>query len=179
MPLFIKDEKERPRRCFVCIGMAISLPLNDPRIEELIHEFYTSGGLTKHFKRRHLSKYKEGSSECKVRRMTLVDFKCFAPRNPHPSPQTLRTYVIMVPLCPHTLCRSFRKICFAIHMPECLVSYVVSSAVAASPHYADSAHMPTICQFSGKDRPIAALFLDGRGHRETRRMKIVLRVWVE
>ncbi|KAH8807062.1 C2H2 finger domain protein [Xylogone sp. PMI_703] len=71
MSLFVKDEKERPRRCFVCVGMATSLSSGDPRIEELIHEFYTSGDLSKHFKRKHLSKYKEGSSECKVCRMTL------------------------------------------------------------------------------------------------------------
>jgi hypothetical protein len=55
LSLFVKDERERPRRCFVCVGTAFSLLPDDPRIEELIYEFYTPGDLTKHFKRRHLS----------------------------------------------------------------------------------------------------------------------------
>jgi hypothetical protein len=48
LSVFIKHEKERPRRCFLCIGAALSLKANDPRLEELTHEFYTSGNLTKH-----------------------------------------------------------------------------------------------------------------------------------
>ncbi|KAH8799040.1 hypothetical protein F5884DRAFT_863685 [Xylogone sp. PMI_703] len=71
MSLFVKNKKERPRRCFVCVGKAMSLSSGDPRIEELIHEFYTSGDLKKHFKRMHLSKYQEGPIEWRICRMTL------------------------------------------------------------------------------------------------------------
>lgn len=70
--VFIKDEKERPRICFVCVGKALSLPPDDPEIENLIHEFYTSGDLTKHFKQKHLANIKEGDClECKVCQMPL------------------------------------------------------------------------------------------------------------
>lgn len=72
MSLFVKDERERPRRCFVCVGAALSLPPDDPRIEELTHEFYTPGDLSKHFRRRHLSTLQANdSSECRVCDMTL------------------------------------------------------------------------------------------------------------
>jgi hypothetical protein len=70
--VFVKDEKERPRICFICVGRALSLPPDDPEIENLIHEFYTSGDLTKHFKRKHLANIKEGDRlECKVCQMPL------------------------------------------------------------------------------------------------------------
>ena len=53
--VFIKREKDRPRRYFLYIGEALLLEPDDPYVEKLIHEFYTSGDLTKHFKRKHLS----------------------------------------------------------------------------------------------------------------------------
>lgn len=70
--IFIKDKSERPRICFICVGKALSLPPEDPQIGSLIHEFYTSGDLTKHFKRKHLAHIKEGDRlECKVCQMPL------------------------------------------------------------------------------------------------------------
>lgn len=52
--IFVKDEKGRPRVCFLCVGKALSVTPDDPEMDNLIHEFYTSGDLTKHFKRKHL-----------------------------------------------------------------------------------------------------------------------------
>jgi hypothetical protein len=72
LSLFVKDERERPPRCFVYVGTAFSLLPDDPHIEELIHEFYTPGDLSKHFQRRHLSTLQANdSSECQVCDMTL------------------------------------------------------------------------------------------------------------
>jgi hypothetical protein len=69
---FVKNEKERPRICFVCVSKALTLSPDDPEIEKLIREFYTSGDLTKHFKRKHLVNIKEGDRlECKVCQMPL------------------------------------------------------------------------------------------------------------
>ncbi|KAI1316316.1 hypothetical protein F5Y16DRAFT_406872 [Xylariaceae sp. FL0255] len=48
--VFIRDERDRPRRCFLYIGKARSLPAEDPFMQELIREFYTSGDLSKHFR---------------------------------------------------------------------------------------------------------------------------------
>ncbi|KAI3532108.1 C2H2 finger domain-containing protein [Colletotrichum abscissum] len=71
--VFITHAKERPKRCFVCIGQALDLPSDDRgQLDELTHEFYTSNDLTKHFRRKHLSKVADGDrSECKVCKMTL------------------------------------------------------------------------------------------------------------
>jgi hypothetical protein len=70
--LFIKNKNERPRICFLCVSKALSLPPDDPQIDNLIHEFYTSGDLTKHFKRKHLANIKEGDRlECNVCQMRL------------------------------------------------------------------------------------------------------------
>ncbi|KAH7016012.1 uncharacterized protein B0I36DRAFT_354891 [Microdochium trichocladiopsis] len=64
LSVFIKHEKERPRRCFLCIGAALSLEANVPRLKELTHEFYTPGDLSKHFRRRHLNQL---STDAKLR----------------------------------------------------------------------------------------------------------------
>ncbi|KAK2035837.1 C2H2 finger domain-containing protein [Colletotrichum somersetense] len=62
----------RPRRCFVRIGQAHTLPPDDPRVDDLIQEFYSFNDLTKHFKRKHLSKIKDDDNiECKVCKMPL------------------------------------------------------------------------------------------------------------
>ncbi|KAH8652841.1 C2H2 finger domain protein [Ilyonectria robusta] len=67
LSVFVKNEKERPRRCFLCIGAALSLEPNDPRVSELTHEFYTSGDLSKHFRRRHLNQLPDNTpSRCEV-----------------------------------------------------------------------------------------------------------------
>ncbi|KAH8654222.1 hypothetical protein BGZ61DRAFT_487177 [Ilyonectria robusta] len=65
MSVFVKTEKERPRRCFLCVGKALSLAPDDPEAQDLIHEFYTSGDLSKHFRRKHLSNLRDGDEiEC-------------------------------------------------------------------------------------------------------------------
>lgn len=70
--IFIKEKSERPRICYICVGKALSLPPEDPQIDSLVHEFYTSGDLAKHFKRKHLSNIKEGDRlECGVCQMRL------------------------------------------------------------------------------------------------------------
>jgi hypothetical protein len=70
--VFVKNEKERPRICFICVGKALSLPPDDPEIEKLIHEFYTPGDLTKHFKRKHLRHIIKGDRiKCEVCRMSF------------------------------------------------------------------------------------------------------------
>ncbi|KAK1707756.1 C2H2 finger domain protein [Colletotrichum acutatum] len=71
--VFITNDKERPKRCFICIGQALDLtPDGKARLDELTHEFYTSNDLTKHFRNKHLSKVADGERpECKVCKMTL------------------------------------------------------------------------------------------------------------
>jgi hypothetical protein len=70
--VFVKNENERPRICFLCVGKALSLPPDDPEIENLIHEFYLPGDLTKHFKRKHLAHIREGDRvECSACKMSL------------------------------------------------------------------------------------------------------------
>lgn len=61
MSVFVKTKKERPRRCFLCIGKALPLGSDDGVIPGLIHKFYTSGDLTKHFRRMHLSNLRESA----------------------------------------------------------------------------------------------------------------------
>ncbi|KAH7258494.1 hypothetical protein B0J15DRAFT_493924 [Fusarium solani] len=39
----------------MCVGAALSLEPDDSRSKELIREFSSSGDLSKHFRRRHLS----------------------------------------------------------------------------------------------------------------------------
>ncbi|KAK7927845.1 hypothetical protein PG985_004843 [Apiospora marii] len=65
--VFVHNKKDRPRRCFLCVGKARSLPPEDPLVQELLQEFYTSGDLSKHFRRKHLRNLdKDESSECPV-----------------------------------------------------------------------------------------------------------------
>ncbi|KAK1974959.1 C2H2 finger domain-containing protein [Colletotrichum cereale] len=72
LAIYARNKTERPRRCFVCIGQAHSLPPDDSRVDDLIREFYSSSDLTKHFKRKHLSKMKaDDKTECKVCKMPL------------------------------------------------------------------------------------------------------------
>ncbi|CCF41454.1 C2H2 finger domain-containing protein [Colletotrichum higginsianum] len=72
LSVYARNKTERPRRCFICIGQAHSLPSGDPRVDDLIQEFYSSNDLTKHFKRKHLSKMKaDDKIECKVCKMPL------------------------------------------------------------------------------------------------------------
>ncbi|OAQ57486.1 C2H2 finger domain-containing protein [Pochonia chlamydosporia 170] len=73
MSVFIDNPKQRPRRCFLCIGAALSLPPDDPRVEDKIQEFYTAGDLSKHFRRRHLSHLRGNDQPvCQVCDITLA-----------------------------------------------------------------------------------------------------------
>ena len=70
--VFVKNDKERPKICFLCVGKALSLLPDDSEIENLIREFYTPGDLTKHFKRKHLARIKKGDRpECNICQMPL------------------------------------------------------------------------------------------------------------
>jgi hypothetical protein len=70
--VFVSNGEERPRRCFVCVGKALSLGPDDPGVAELIHEFYTPGDLSKHFRRRHLKMLNDDKKvECQVCRISL------------------------------------------------------------------------------------------------------------
>ncbi|KAK1973628.1 C2H2 finger domain-containing protein [Colletotrichum cereale] len=72
LSIYASNKTERPRRCFVCIGEAHSLSPDDFQVDDLIREFYSSSDLTKHFKRKHLSKMKaDDKTECKVCKMPL------------------------------------------------------------------------------------------------------------
>ena len=65
MSVFVRNDDERPRRCFICVGRALSLSPDDPNITTLTREFYTSGDLNKHFRRTHLSNMrKDDEIEC-------------------------------------------------------------------------------------------------------------------
>lgn len=67
LSIFVKNETERPRRCFVCVGQALSLAEDDDQINNLISEFFMPCDLTKHFKRKHLSKLQNNNPvQCRV-----------------------------------------------------------------------------------------------------------------
>lgn len=59
MSVFAETEKDMPRRCFICVGKALTLTPDDGAILDLIREFYTPGDLSKHFRRKHLSNLKD------------------------------------------------------------------------------------------------------------------------
>lgn len=72
LSVFVGKENQKPRRCFLCVGSATSLEANDPQVETLLHEFYTPGDLSKHFRRRHLSVLAEDASvRCDVCELDL------------------------------------------------------------------------------------------------------------
>ena len=52
--VFVRENGPRPLRCFVCVGMAKDVPPEDPRFNDLTHEFFSSSDLCRHFKRKHL-----------------------------------------------------------------------------------------------------------------------------
>lgn len=61
MSVFVKSEKERPRRCFLYVGKALTLAPDISTVDDLIYEFYTSGDLSKHFRRKYLSNLQGGN----------------------------------------------------------------------------------------------------------------------
>ncbi|KAH6976779.1 hypothetical protein EDB80DRAFT_692446 [Ilyonectria destructans] len=70
--IFVKTKQERPRRCFICVGKALTLAGDDGAVQDLIHEFYTSGDVTKHLRRKHLSNLRDGDKiQCHVCDMSL------------------------------------------------------------------------------------------------------------
>jgi hypothetical protein len=61
--LVYKDK--RPKICFLCLG-------NEHRlINKRVYSFYTSGDLSKHFRRRHLSKIGKDKIECRLCHVSL------------------------------------------------------------------------------------------------------------
>jgi len=61
LSVYIKDPKERPTVCFMCLGNE-GAPL-----AVRIYSFSSPGDLTKHFKKKHLKKVEEGEvPECKI-----------------------------------------------------------------------------------------------------------------
>ncbi|KAI1157437.1 C2H2 finger domain-containing protein [Nemania serpens] len=71
LSVLVKTENERPKRCFLCIGKAMDLPPEEVR-EGLLHEWYSPQDLTKHFRRRHLSRMqKDNRVHCRVCGITL------------------------------------------------------------------------------------------------------------
>ena len=54
LSVFIASKEERPRRCFLYVGLALRLEPGDPYIEELTYEFYSARDLSKHFRRKYL-----------------------------------------------------------------------------------------------------------------------------
>ena len=72
LSVFVSDSKQRPTRCFWCVGKARFLPLEDPRIPGLIHEFHGPSDLTKHFRRRHLGNFRDDVTiQCPVCKLPL------------------------------------------------------------------------------------------------------------
>ncbi|KND86183.1 hypothetical protein TOPH_09202 [Tolypocladium ophioglossoides CBS 100239] len=70
--VFITNEQERPRRCFICVGRATSLLSSDPGIQNLIKPFYASGDLSKHFRRHHLSNIQDDEElYCRLCQLSL------------------------------------------------------------------------------------------------------------
>lgn len=67
LSVLVRNKEQRPRRCFLCVGKARSLSPDDRYMDQLLHEFYTSGDLTKHVRRKHLKKLEtHDSSYCPV-----------------------------------------------------------------------------------------------------------------
>ncbi len=67
LSVFVSNEKERTRRCFLCVGKALSSSPDDSTVPILINEFYTSSDLIKHFRRKHLSNLQSGDNiYCRV-----------------------------------------------------------------------------------------------------------------
>lgn len=54
LALFVSDDTQRPKQCFICVGRAMGLSLEDPAVERLIQEFCSSSDLSRHFRLRHL-----------------------------------------------------------------------------------------------------------------------------
>ncbi|KAI9148655.1 C2H2 finger domain-containing protein [Paramyrothecium foliicola] len=72
--VFIQNKKERTRICFLCVGMALSLPPDDPHMADLVREFYSSGDLSKDFRRRHLNLIQATATiECRACEITLTN----------------------------------------------------------------------------------------------------------
>lgn len=67
------EENKRPRKCFLCVGAALSLEPDDPSIEELIREFHSPTDLSKHFQRRHLKLLLTEKLECLICQQSLSD----------------------------------------------------------------------------------------------------------
>ncbi|KAH6975811.1 hypothetical protein EDB80DRAFT_829443 [Ilyonectria destructans] len=70
--VFVLNAEERPRRCFICVGRATTLPSSDPTIQNLIRPFYSSGDLSKHVRRHHLSNIQDDENlHCRLCSLSL------------------------------------------------------------------------------------------------------------
>ncbi|KAH6974743.1 hypothetical protein EDB80DRAFT_865984 [Ilyonectria destructans] len=60
----LAQEGRRPAQALmgvcICVGKALALAGDDGAVQDLIHEFYTSGDLSKHFRCKHLSNLRDG-----------------------------------------------------------------------------------------------------------------------
>jgi hypothetical protein len=52
--VFITKKEDPPRRCFRCVGKALSLTPNDLHVENLVHGFSSSSNVTRYFRRKNL-----------------------------------------------------------------------------------------------------------------------------
>lgn len=68
--VLITEKTERARRCFVCVGKALSAA-DDASLEDLLRVFYSSTDLTKHFRRRHLPHLLDKKIYCQVCKIWL------------------------------------------------------------------------------------------------------------
>jgi len=59
LSIFIVSKEERPRRYFLYVGLALRLKPDNPYIEELTHEFYSTSDISKYFRRKYLNNIRE------------------------------------------------------------------------------------------------------------------------
>ena len=68
--VFPGSRTERPKRCFLCVGKACTLPRGDRRIGELTRPLYSPGDVSMHFRRKHLDRLRPGDAiwcdACKI-----------------------------------------------------------------------------------------------------------------
>ncbi|KAH8659526.1 C2H2 finger domain protein [Ilyonectria robusta] len=70
--VIVTEKDERPTRCYLCIGIAMDLSFDDPRIDDLTRDFHSSTDLSKHLKRKHWSKLRDDEkSNCNICKITL------------------------------------------------------------------------------------------------------------
>ena len=71
LSVFVRSQEERSRRCFLCVGDAMGRHPEDPSIEYLTHEYYSSSEVSRHFNTRHLRYAQPGRIWCGACEMSL------------------------------------------------------------------------------------------------------------